>query len=413
MQRNVFYIIGLIFAITVCLYLWHPEPVNIDNPELPMLSLNSLPESMHGLQLKSGKFYHLFGWEKTNLHLQGSMKAFLNSCKVFLNHNPDDFVGSDYISLYARDWVNVCHAAGKVDSTSAKEIKDFFEHWFIPVEFVHKRRIKGLFTGYYVPIVKGSLEKTDKYQVPLYAVPKILITANLHEFIKSMPSKKIVGRIVNNKLVPFYTREEIDSGVLGSNAQILAYVETEIDRLKIETEGSAIIDLGNNSRLVIGFAGTNGAAYRAIASILIDDKILSKHEATMQNIKKYFKKYPDKLKAAINQNKSFVFFRRLPSATVVGSQGVPLTGESSLAVDRRWIPQGMPLWVTSSIYDTKRHEERLFDRLMIAQDAGGSIKGIVRGDIYFGEGLKAEKKALSMHSKGHYWLLLPRMDRVN
>ncbi len=412
MKKKVLYVIGVVLIILTTVFLLYPEqPKKAETPNLPELSLTKLPVSMHGMKLRRGNFKRLVGWENADSHIKNSLEALLKSCKVFLNHKPDDFVGSDYILLHARDWINACHAAQKVDLGSVSAIKDFFEYWFFPVEFYHKREVKGFFTGYYIPIVAGSLEKTDKFKVPLYTVPNNLITANPHAFINSMPSKKIVGRIVDKKLIPYYTREEIDDGALDGHAEVLAYVETEIDRLKIETEGSAVIDLGNNSRLVIGFAGTNGASYRAVASILVDSKIFRKHEATMKNMKEYFIKYPQKLKAIINQNKSFVFFRKLPADTVVGSQGVPLTGEISLAVDRNWIPLGLPLWVTTSIYDKEHHEQRPYDRLMIAQDVGGSITGIVRGDIYFGEGVEAEEKALSMQSKGHYWLLLPRLDR--
>lgn len=411
MQKKILCFLGVIFIIAICLFVFYPAPKIIKKeaePNLPLLSSTKLPSSLRGLKLRRGNFNKLVGWKNPDLQLKNSMEAFRKSCRVFLNHKPDDYVGSDYIVLHARDWFNVCHAAQDVNIESVKALKDFFEYWFLPVEFIRKREIKGFFTGYYIPIVAGSLEKNDKYKVPLYTVPNNLITANPHAFIKSMPSKKIVGRIVSKKLIPYYTREEIDKGVLGSHAQVLAYVETEIDRLKIETEGSAVIDLGNSEKLVIGFAGTNGATYKSIASTFVEYKILSKHEATMQNMKEYFLKYPEKVRTLINQNKSFVFFRKLPADTVVGSQGVPLSGEISLAVDRDWIPLGLPLWVTTSIYDKKRHEQYPFDKLMIAQDVGGSIKGIVRGDIYFGEGLGAEEKALSMHSKGHYWLLLPR-----
>lgn len=410
MQRKVWYFIILIVAFLLGWSLLYKKPHHTTTvPDLPLLTTNKLPESMRGLKLRRGNFKRLVGWNNVETRLKDSMEAFQRSCKVFLNRKPDDFVGSDYIVLYARDWHNVCNAAKNVDINSDKALRDFFEYWFIPVEFVHKREVKGLFTGYYVPIVDGSLQKTEKYKVPLYGLPNNLITADPHAFIKSMPSKKLIGRIDSKKLVPYYTREEIDNGLLDGQAEVLAYVETEIDRLKIETEGSAIIDLGHNARLAIGFAGTNGASYRSVASILVDYKILSKHEATMLNMKEYFKKYPEKLKSIINQNKSFVFFRKLPQSSVVGSQGVPLIGEVSLAVDRSWIPLGLPLWLTTTIYDKKNHEDLLYDKLMIAQDVGGSIKGVVRGDIYFGEGYAAEDKALSMHSQGHYWLLLPKL----
>lgn len=412
MRRKILYFIGIVLALSIFLYKLYPVSQQTpEKPRLPTLSLNKLPPAMRGLKLKYGSFHNLSGWDSANLHLEDSLLALDKSCKVFLNHKPDDFVGSDYISLYARDWFNVCNAAKNVDINSAGELKKFFEYWFFPVEFIKKREIKGFFTGYYIPIVAGSLEKTAKYSVPLYTVPNNLITANPHAFVKSMPSKKIVGRIVNKKLIPYYSREEIDSGALGRHAEVLAYVETEIDRLKIETEGSGIVDLGGDKKLLLGFAGTNGATYKSLASMLVKNKILSKDVATIQSMKDYFLRNPEKVKQLLKQNKSFVFFRKLPNDRVVGSQGVPLTGEISLAVDTDWIPLGLPIWLTTSLYDKSRHEYYPFDKLMIAQDVGGSIKGVVRGDIYFGEGLKAEQKALNMNSQGHYWLLLPRLDR--
>ena len=411
MQRSVYYVIGCIFAIIICFHFWHPRNLHVEKPDLPKLSTSELPNGMRGLRLQPGRFHDLFGWENKSLNLKQSLQTLQKSCGALLKRDPDDFVGSDYIFLYAKDWFPACNAAKKVDLHDNKAIKIFFEYWFIPFQFIHKRPVKGLFTGYYVPIVSGSLVKTTKYNVPIYSLPDNLITANTRAFSQKLPVTKLVGRIVGKKMVPFYSRAEIDDGALGDTAQILAYVESEIDRLTIEIEGSGVIELGNDSRLMIGFAGTNGGQYKSIASILIRENLMSKEKATMQNIKQYFQEYPQKLKQIINQNKSFVFFRKLPQDKVFGSQGVALTAGFSMAVDRKWIPQGTPLWLTTSIYDPKMHEERLFDRLMIAQDAGGSIKGIVRGDIYFGEGLEAKDLALSMYSQGHYWLLLPRLDR--
>lgn len=411
MQRSVYYVVGFIFAILICVHFWHPRELNVARPTLPMLSTADLPESMSGLKLRPGRFHDLFGWEK-NTHLKDSLLAFRISCKPMLKRNPDDFVGSKYISLHARDWYPACHAANLVEVTDVEAVRKFFEYWFMPFEFTKGRPVRGLFTGYYIPIVAGSLQKTDDYQVPIYGIPNNMLTADARAFSRALPPKKLVGRLEGNKMVPYYTRAEIDSGALGDAAKILAYVETEIDRLTIETEGSGAIDLGDNSRLLIGFAGTNGGQYKSIASVFVRDNLLAAQHATMANIKDYFKKYPEKLKQIINQNKSFVFFRKLPAETVVGSHGVPLTGGFSLAVDRKWIPEGIPLWLTTTMYDTKAHSDKLFDRLMIAQDTGGSIKGVVRGDIYFGEGEKAKELALRMHASGHYWLLLPRLDRV-
>lgn len=409
MRKNIFYIIGVIFALQICFYFWHPYPLK-ERPKLPQLSTSELPESKYGLRLKTGRFENLFGWYKLDAEIKSSLQAFLLSCNVFLKKNPDDFVGSDYIRLQAKDWYPACKAASLVDKNSEQAAREFFEKWFVPVQFKYARVVTGLFTGYYVPLVSGSLTKSKDFSVPIYALPSNLVSASLKNFSKNLPAKTIVGRVDGNRLVPFYTREQINAGMIDDNAEVLAYVGNEVDRLTIEIEGSGVIELPNKEHLLVGFAGTNGRAYRAIASVLIENDKMKRDKANMENIKKYFQKYPEEEKNVVNANESFVFFRKLPNNKVVGSQGVPLTPGFSMAVDRKWIPMGIPLWLNTSVYDVKSKEEVYLERLMIAQDAGGSIKGIVRGDIYFGEGEDAKKNALSVSSVGHYWLLLPRLN---
>ncbi|MDF1757141.1 MAG: MltA domain-containing protein [Legionellaceae bacterium] len=411
MRKNVFYIIATIFILQICYFLWHPKPVSVEKAQLPLLSLSDLPDSMRGLTLKPGKYSHLLGWHDRSANFKNSLHAFQNSCDTFLRQNPETFVGSQYIHLKAKDWYPACRAALKASLSSEKEARSFFEHWFLPVEFKHDRPVKGLFTGYYVPTVQGSLNKSPEYQVPIYSLPTNLVRCNLRDFKASPVNKTIVGRLVDNRMVPFYTRKEIDEGAIVNTAPLIAWVGSELDRLTIEIEGSGVINLENNNNLVIGFSGTNGGEYRSVASILIKQNLIRENDASMENIIKFFKSYPDKLRDIINQNKSFVFFRKLPKDKVVGSQGVPLTAGYSLAVDRKWIPMGMPLWLTTKMYDPLKKKEKYLDRLMIAQDAGGSIKGMVRGDIYFGEGRSAKETAVRMKHSGHYWLLLPRMDR--
>ena len=45
---------------------------------------------------------------------------------------------------------------------------------------------------------------------------------------------------------------------------------------------------------------------------------------------------------------------------------------------------------------------------MIAQDTGSAIKGVVRGDFFWGSGEAALAFAGRMKQQGRYWLLLPR-----
>ena len=112
------------------------------------------------------------------------------------------------------------------------------------------------------------------------------------------------------------------------------------------------------------------------------------------------------LHVILNQNKSFVFFERLPHAAALGAQGVVLTPGYSLAIDRKWVPLGAPIWLNTARPSEKSEAQRPFQRLMIAQDTGGAIRGAVRGDVYWGAGVRATSIAGRMKNPGHYWLSL-------
>ncbi|MDP3704663.1 MAG: murein transglycosylase A [Legionellaceae bacterium] len=414
MKKNTRYIIiGLIILVGIGFLVYSLKPYVRTKPRLPAwlsLSMPHLPAPKHGLALKPGTYQQLPGWGSTNL--KQSLLALRVSCHAFSRQDPNSVVGSRYIPLKAKDWAPACNAATQIDENSNDEIQLFFQTWFKPVEFQQGRPIHGLFTGYYLPSLQGSLTKSEHFSVPIYAVPPSLVTANLSSFSSNLPHHKIVGHVVAKKVVPFYTREAIDHGVISDSTPVLAWVNNSIDRLILETEGSGFVELKEGGQLAIGFAADNGAKYRSIASILIKKGSMNKDQASMSHIRSYFKKHPAQLRPVINQNKSFVFFRQLPQNTVVGSQGVPISPGYTLAVDRQWIPMGVPLWLTTTIQDVTTNTPKAFNRLMIAQDTGGSIRGMVRGDIYWGAGEKAKTIATKISSSGHYWLLLPKTPKA-
>ncbi|HFD7638712.1 TPA: murein transglycosylase A [Legionella pneumophila] len=351
-------------------------------------------------------FKHLPGWESAQL--KKSLETFQTSCRAFLKQNPERVVGTEQIDLQAKDWHPACRAALKIKPVDEKSAKFFFEKWFAPVEFYDDKPVKGLFTGYYMPLIKGSYTKSKEFSVPIYELPSNLVTVDLGLFLPNLKNKKIIGRIAGNKVVPFYTREQINKGAIKNTARVLVWIHSAVDRLFLEIQGSGIIELEDGKRIFIGYDGQNGAPYTAIAGVLIKKGIMTKHNASMQRIKKYLEAHPKQMDKIINQNKSFVFFRKLSLEAALGSQGVALTPGYSLAIDKQWIPMGAPLWLNTTRPDSKNPDvNKPMQRLMIAQDTGGAIRGKVRGDVFWGGGDKATLIAGHMKNEGHYWLLLP------
>lgn len=389
-SRTVFGMTGVALLIVASLlagfYVWH---LNRDE-----------------LHLKKTPYSQLPGW--TAADTKQSLQAFLISCNTLLKQAPDTAVGSQYIPLTTQDWYPACRAARLVNVNSNKHTKAFFERWFQPVEFYNHKPVEGLFTGYYVPLLHGSLTKTIRDNIPVYGLPKNMITVDLSLFRSELQHKSISGRLKNNKLVPFYTREEINQGYISKTADVLAWVDSQIDLLFMEIQGSGIIQLRDGSHLVVGYAGQNGAPYTAIGRVLINQGVMTKENASMQRIRDYLESHPEQIETILNHNKSFVFFQKLPQKGVEGVQKIVLTPGYSLAVDRYWVPIGVPIWLNTTRPDPHSNQQKKLQRLMIAQDTGGAIRGMVRGDVFWGDGDRATEIAGKMKNRGYYWLLLPR-----
>lgn len=295
-----------------------------------------------------------------------------------------------------------------MEKISKAQARHFFEAWFRPVFFYQDKPVEGLFTGYYSPLLKGSPVKTEAFSVPIYGLPSDMLTVNLGLFFPELAHRKVVGRVQGRQLIPYYTREEINKGAISKKAPVLVWIGNRIDRLFLEIQGSGAVELPDGKLIYLGYEGENGAAYTSVAQVLIDQGVMTRHNASMQAIRKYLEAHPDQMDSVLHQNKSFVFFRNLGQDAAYGAQGVILTPGYSLAVDRKWIPLGTPIWLSTTRPDKHADSKKPLRRLMIAQDTGGAIRGPVRGDVYWGAGKKATFIAGHMKNKGYYWLLLPK-----
>lgn len=392
------YIVIALSIVIIGAVFWWPKAVKTTKPVETMF--------------RQVGFEQLPGWESAQL--QKSLSAFQTSCSVFVKQDPERLVGTEQITLQVKDWQPACKAALNIDPIDEQTARAFFEKWFVPIEFKNKKPVKGLFTGYYLPLLKGSYTQSAEYNVPLYEVPNNLITADLSLFNSRFKNTKISGRLEGNNLVPYYTREEINKGKMKQHARVLMWVNDPIDRLFMEIQGSGIVQLEDGKLVYVGFNGQNGQPYTSLASVLIKKGVMTRENASMQRLKKYLSEHPKLRDRIINQNKSFVFFRKLDNNAALGSQGVALTPGYSLAIDREWIPMGAPLWLSTTAPNSSNPEESTpLNRLMIAQDTGGAIRGQIRGDVYWGGGPKASIIAGHMKNEGHYWLLLPTTSIQN
>jgi membrane-bound lytic murein transglycosylase A len=182
-------------------------------------------------------------------------------------------------------------------------------------------------------------------------------------------------------------------------------VDNAVDLFFLQIQGSGQIKLNGGGRIRVGYADQNGYPYRSVGRYLIKRGDLTLSNASMQDIKAWAHKHPQQLNAVLNHNESYVFFRELPItlAGPLGALGVPLTARRSIAVDRRYIPLGSPVYLET----TWPHSDRPLQELTLAQDTGGAISGPLRADFFWGSGAAAGAEAGRMKQQGRFWVLLP------
>lgn len=269
-----------------------------------------------------------------------------------------------------------------------------------------------LVTGYYEPVIAGAPRPTDEARVPVHGRPADLVTVRLREFAEGLPDERITGRIDDGRLVPYFTRREIqEEGALDGRGLEIAWVEDRVDLFFVEVQGSGAIRYPDGTELRIGFAGSNGRPYRSIGRLLIEEGRIPREEMSMQAIRAYLEANPGEVSRILEHNQSYVFFRPLTTPPL-GSLGVPVTGGRSIATDYRIFPPAALAFLetTRPMLDERGRvvEGAPLTRFVLNQDTGGAIRGPGRVDFFWGRGDEAARAAGLMQQQGRLFFLLPR-----
>ncbi|MBI4633549.1 MAG: MltA domain-containing protein [Deltaproteobacteria bacterium] len=266
-----------------------------------------------------------------------------------------------------------------------------------------------LFTGYFEPVMAGSLERTERYKYPLYRVPEETVVVNLGRFREKYKYERLVGRVKNGELIPHYSRAEIEGDRIleGRNLEIV-WVDDPVDLFFLHIQGSGKIRLPDGAILQVSYAQSNGRPYRSVAHYLLNSGKVSEKEMSHQSIKKYLKEHPVESADALNYNESYVFFRVTDGP--IGSLGFPVISGRSIATDPAVFPRGALAFISARkpVFDEAGTiiTWGAFSRFVLSQDAGGAIKGPGRIDLFCGTGDTAELLAGSLKEKGELYFLV-------
>ena len=330
------------------------------------------------LTLAPARYEELLGWRDDSV--AAAIPAFLKSCGALASR-------SDVAAFDARpknadfgtagEWRPLCAAAEQLPAGDDTAARQFFETGFVPWLAGNNGESEGLFTGYFEISLTGSRKPGGAYHTPLYRRP-------------ADPTR--------------FTRAEIEDGALNGQGLELLWADDPIAAFFLEIQGSGRVQLPDGKIVRVGYDGSNNKPYVAVGRLLLDRGELPREQVTMANIRRWMLDHPAEGAALRRENPSYVFFREIAGAGPLGAQRVVLTPGRSLAVDRVFLPLGLPLWLEAQ----ERFSPGNFRRLVIAQDTGGAIKGPVRGDLFWGHGALAAAGAGAMNARGHYYLLLPR-----
>jgi membrane-bound lytic murein transglycosylase A len=334
-------------------------------------------------------FAALPGWESAAL--EPSLSAFLAGCPHL-----------KAVAALAR----ACTAAQAVPADDAAAARRFFESTFVPYAVIAPDGSKtGLITGYYEPVLQGSRERTERFRYPVYGIPKDLVDVDLSSLYPQLKGLRLRGRLDGRKLIPYYSRAEIDASGNDFSAPVIAWVADPVELFFLQIQGSGQIRFGDDDRIRVGYADQNGHPYQSLGRYLVAQGELPLEQASMQGIQAWAQAHPQLLQQALEQNPSYVFFRELPAGGgPIGALGVPLSAMYSIAVDRRFVPLGAPVYLASTLPLT----DIPLEQLVMAQDTGGAIRGALRADFFWGSGDEAGEFAGRMRQQGRMWLLWPR-----
>jgi membrane-bound lytic murein transglycosylase A len=308
--------------------------------------------------------------------------------------------------------LTVARAAIQAAAPSAGAARAFFTAHFRPYRIAPG---PAFFTGYFEPVVEGSLVQTGDFTSPILSRPSDLVTLSAETALQAGEGPlQAALRAADGSLAPCPDRAGIEAGALAGRAEPLVWLRDAVEVFIIQVQGSARVRLPDRRMLRLTYAGRNGWPYTSIGRVLVEEEQIPAADMSLARLKEWIRQNGQEIgqagRALMQRNRSYVFFHaeevadNAPGPT--GAQGVTLTPWRSIAIDRAIWPYGLPFWIDA---DLPWHQPMptAFRRLLIAQDTGTAIVGPKRADIFVGSGDLAGRIAGDFRHHGEMVVLLP------
>jgi membrane-bound lytic murein transglycosylase A len=326
-------------------------------------------------------FNEVPGWSRD--HPSEAFPVFQKSCQVNLRRGYQWRTKTGEPVGDPKAWRHVCQQALKLQAPTDAEARHFFERYFDPYLVTTGREPKGQMTGYYEPLLHGSVRREGAYQTPVYGVPS------------------------SNKNA---SREQIANGALNGRAPVLLYVDDPVMLFFLHIQGSGKVRMTDGSMMGLQYAAQNGHQYVPIGRVLKDMGELE--TVSMQTIRDWLRAHPGApADAVMNSNPSYIYFKLSPGGEYAkGALGLSLTPLRSIAIDDDRAAYGVPTYISTTRTNYYMRFPESMRRLFVSQDTGGALKGPHRADIFFGRGEEEEWSAGHQNSRGKVYWLLPSIS---
>lgn len=330
--------------------------------------------------IKPATYQQLSGWQGDS-HAE-AFAVFMESCAANETRERAYQSRKEGPIGVRENWRRACTIGANLGQPTDAQARQFFETYFAPYKVETESQPKGLITGYYEPILKGSKTKKAPYLTPVYGVPSDIKTRK-----------------------PYFSRAEIEAGALKTRAPVLLYVSDPVGLFFLHIQGSGKIRLSDGSMVGIQYAAQNGYEYVPIGRIMKERGLIS--DVSLQTIRDWLNAHPDQMHDIMNENPSYVFFKMGPGdKPAKGALGLPLTALRSIAVDDDRAAYGVPTFIDGSKMSYATRRSTPMQRLFVSQDTGGALHSPHRADVFFGQGDAAEWEAGHQNVRANvYWLL--------
>ncbi|NGO49974.1 MltA domain-containing protein [Allomesorhizobium camelthorni] len=349
-------------------------------------------------------FADLPGWIADDQ--SGAFEAFRRSALYVLSKP----YRSGALGVVFSSFAEAYEAARATKSLTHAEAKAFFEIYFVPARIVPEDSGSGLVTGFYEPEVEASPVRTERFCVPLLSRPADLVDIDDENRPDGMDPYLAFARQTEAGLVEYFDRTAIETGALAGQNLEIAWLESKVDAFFIHVQGAARLHMPDGSLRRVTYAAKSGQRFSGPGKMLADLGEIPLSEVTMQSIRAWLARNPDRVDEILQRNRSYIFFREAPvddpALGPIAAAKVPLTPGRSIAVDRLLHTFGTPFFIDAPSLTS--FGGKPFRRLMIAQDTGSAIVGAARGDLFAGSGDEAGEIAGVVRNEADFFALIPR-----